>query len=442
MQLDETHDPKRASWVESASAAGCEFPIQNLPFGVFRRRGTREAPRGGVAIGDQVLDLAALGRAAAVRGKSLEAAKAASAPTLNSLAALGRPAWRALRRDLARLLSTGKGWQDRKRKLARCLVPLAHAELLVPVAIGDYTDFYTSSFHATNIGRLFRPDSPLLPNFKWIPIGYHGRASSVVASGARVQRPNGQIKAVDAAAPQFGPCERLDYEAELGFVIGPGNALGKPIPIARALDHVFGVLLLNDWSARDIQAWEYQPLGPFLAKSFATTVSPWIVTLEALAPFRTHAFERPAGDPRALPYLSDADDEAGGHFDIEVEIYLRTPKMRADRLPAQRVSRASYASCYWTAAQTVAHHTSGGCNLRPGDLLGSGTISGATPGSEGALIEITKGGRNPLVLPGGETRSFLEDGDEVIERGRCAREGHVAIGFGEAAGTIVPAAKL
>jgi len=426
MRTDATHDPKRRSWVDSANAPGCEFPIQNLPFGVFRRKGSKEAPRAGVAIGDQVLDLA---------GAKLGGA-ACRQPTLNALAAAGRPAWKALRKDLSRALSADTGWESRKKRLARHLVPMKQAELLLPLAIGDYTDFYTSVFHATNIGRLFRPDNPLLPNYKWVPIGYHGRASSVVVSGTRVQRPSGQTKAADAESPTFGPCKRLDYEAELGFVVGPGNKLGKPVRIGDALDHVFGVVLLNDWSARDIQAWEYQPLGPFLAKSFATTVSPWIVTLEALAPYRCPAFERPAGDPAPLPYLHDAADQAEGGFSIEVEMHIRSAKMRALGIGPQRLSRGNYNTSYWTLAQTVAHHTSNGCNLRPGDLLGSGTISGPAPESAGAMIELTQGGKNPIALPNGEARRFIEDGDEIIQRARCAREGYASIGFGEAAGLV------
>ena len=418
---DATHDPKLRSWVESANVPGCDFPIQNLPFGMFRPRGATKPPRPGVAIGDRILDLSAL----------------APFRSLNELAALGRPVWRELRKVLSQALSDPK----QAKRLAKKLLPMKKAQLFVPVAIGDYTDFYTSSFHATNIGRLFRPDNPLLPNFKWIPIGYHGRASSVVVSGTPIVRPNGQTMAPGAAAPGYGPCQRLDYEVELGFIIGPGNALGRPIPIARAIDHVFGVVLLNDWSARDLQAWEYQPLGPFLAKNFATTVSPWIVTLEALAPFHAPAFARPEGDPRPLPYLADADNEARGHFDIHVEMYLRSERMRREKMPAHRVSAATAASCYWTPAQIVAHHASGGCNLRPGDLLGSGTISGPEEGSQGALIELTRGGKQPLTLPSGETRAFLADGDEVVERGSCARDGFVRIGFGEAAGVIRPAAQ-
>jgi fumarylacetoacetase len=413
--MDDTHDPNLRSWVESANAPEAEFPIQNLPFGIFRRKGRREDPRGGVAIGDQILDLAAVGMN--------------TGPTLNGLAALGRPAWRRLRKALSRALSVKSS--ERKR-LAKLLVPMAKAELFLPVAIGDYSDFYTGIHHAQNIGRLLRPDNPLLPNYKWVPIGYHGRASSIVVSGTPLARPSGQTRAPDASAPVFGPSRRLDYEAELGFVIGPGNALGKPIPIAKALDHVFGVVLLNDWSARDIQAWEYQPLGPFLAKSFASTLSPWIVTLEALEPFRCPAFEREAGDPQPLAYLHDEADQRAGGFAIEIEMHLRSRKMKAP----VRLSRASFRESYWTLAQMVAHHSSNGCNLRPGDLLGSGTISGPRPDALGSMMELTQGGKQPLSLPSGETRAFLEDGDEVIERGRCARSGYATIGFGPAAGAI------
>jgi len=411
--LDETHDPDLRSWVESANAPGCDFPIQNLPFGIFRRKNSKEERRAGVAIGDQILDLAALGLK--------------SGPTLNGIAAMGRPAWKKLRREISKALSRpGKLFQKH-------LVPIKRAELFLPVAVGDYTDFYTSVFHATNVGRLFRPDNPLLPNYKWLPIGYHGRASSVVVSGTPVIRPSGQTKSPDQASPSFGPSRRLDYEAELAFVVGPGNPLGKRIPLQKALDHVFGVVLLNDWSARDIQAWEYQPLGPFLAKSFGTTISPWVVTLEALAPFRCPAFARPAGDPQPLPYLFDEADSRAGGLSIEVEMYLRT--LRSDA--PVRLSRGNYNSSYWTPAQLIAHHSSNGCNLQPGDLLGSGTISGPAPDSAGSLLELTQGGKAPLELPGGEARTFIEDGDEVIERARCAREGHATIGFGEAAGKVV-----
>ena len=437
MQLDETHDPKRTSWIDSANEPGCDFPIQNLPFGVFRRRGSKEAPRAGVAIGDQVLELGAAGALAGFGGEAAEAAEAGRAPTLNALAALGRQYWHPLRVALSRALAANAP-ANVKKALEGCLVPMKEAELLLPVEIPDYTDFYTSMFHATNIGKLFRPDEPLLPNFKWVPIGYHGRASSVVVSGTGITRPRGQAKAPDAPAPTFGPCKRLDYEVELGFVCGPGNPLGTPVRIANALEHVFGVVLLNDWSARDIQAWEYQPLGPFLAKSFATTVSPWIVTLEALEPYRTHAFRRPPSDPAPLPYLTDPDDRDEGGLSIEVEMYLRTEAMRASSMPSVRLSLSNYRDCYWTLAQLVTHHTSNGCNLRPGDLLGSGTISGPAPESAGAMIELTQGGKHSVKLPGGEQRTFVEDGDELTIRGRCARDGYATIGFGEAMGLVLP----
>ncbi len=416
--MDATHDPDLKSWVESANEPGCDFPIQNLPFGIFRRKGSTEAPRGGVAIGDQVFDLAALGLK--------------TGPTLNGLAAAGRPQWKKLRKELSRLLSK-KGYSRRNEKH---LTPLKKAELFLPVAIGDYTDFYAGIHHATSVGRIFRPDNPLLPNYKWVPIGYHGRASSVVVSGTPVVRPRGQVKPPEAERPVFQESRRLDYEVELGLVVGPGNRLGKPIPIARAEDHVFGVVLLNDWSARDVQAWEYQPLGPFLAKSFATTVSPWIVTLEALEPFRCPAFPRGEGDPRPLEYLFEEKNQKQGGFDIAVEMHLRTAKMKSP----VRLSRGSFRDAYWTVAQMVAHHASNGCNLRPGDLLGTGTLSGTTPESAGSLLELTQGGKRPLELPGGETRTFIADGDTLIQRGRCeGADGAIPIGFGEAAGTVRPA---
>ena len=418
MKLDRTHDPELRSWVESANAPGCDFPVQNLPFGIFRRKKGRESPRGGVAIGDQILDLAALGLK--------------TGPTLNGIAAQGRPTWKRLRAELSRCLSTNNGqW----KALRKHLVPLREAELLLPVAIGDYSDFYAGIHHATNVGRLLRPENPLLPNYKWVPIGYHGRASSIVVSGTRIVRPKGQLKAPDATAPVYAASKRLDYEVELGFVAGPGNRLGQPVPIADARSHVFGMTLLNDWSARDIQAWEYQPLGPFLAKSFATTLSPWIVTLEALEPYRCPAYPRGADDPQALPYLLDDGDQREGGYDIELEIHLRTPRMKKPT----RLSRASFRDSYWTLAQIVAHQSSNGCNLQPGDLLGSGTISGTAPDSLGSLMELTQAGRRPLELSGGETRAFLEDGDEVVLQARCAREGFVTIGFGEAAGRVLPA---
>jgi len=422
MRIDETHDPNLKSWVEAANEPGCEFPIQNLPFGIYRERKNRnEAPRGGVAIGDQILDLAALG--------------IKTGPTLNGLAAQGRPVWRGVRKEISKCLSTKN---KNYKKYEKHLLPLKQAELFLPVAVGDYSDFFTGIHHATNMGRILRPGGePLMPNYKWVPIGYHGRASSIVVSGSSVCRPKGQIKPPDAEAPTFTSSRRLDYEAELGFVVGPGNRMGRPVPVKDALEHVFGVVLLNDWSARDIQAWEYQPLGPFLAKSFATTVSPWVVTLEALAPFRCPAFPRAFSDPKPLPHLLDEADQRAGGFAIEVEMHLRSAKMREQKAPPARLSSGNFRDSYWTVAQIVAHQTSNGCNLQPGDLLGSGTISGAAPESYGSLMELTHGGKQPVALPSGESRTFVEDGDEVIERGRCAREGYVALGFGDAAGRVI-----
>ena len=418
--MNETHDPKLESWVESANDPAADFPIQNLPFGIFRKKNSGEQPRGGVAIGDRILDLRALGLR--------------TGPNLNGLAAAGRKTWSALRKRLSRELRDPK----KKKRLSKFLLPMKKAELFLPVAIGDYSDFYTGIHHAVTVGRIFRPDNPLLPNYHWVPIGYHGRASSVVVSGTPVVRPLGQTKAPDAPAPSFGPSKRLDFELELGFVIGPGNALGKPVPIARALDHVFGVTLFNDWSARDIQAWEYQPLGPFLAKSFASTMSPWIVTLEALEPFRCAAFPRAADQPAPLPYLLNEADQREGGYDIGMEAWLRSDQMRKQKIEAARLTRSSFRHSFWTAAQIVTHQASNGCNLQPGDLLGSGTISGPTPDSLGSMLELTQAGKAPLALASGERRVFIEDGDELSLRGRCDRAGFRSIGFGEAAGIIRP----
>jgi len=430
---DDTHDPALTSWVESAEEAGTDFPIQNLPFGVFRHPDRDEMPRVGVAIGNSILDVTAARRAELLGGIAARAAEACDAPALNELMALGPAHWRALRLELSRLLRTGS---PRREDL---LVPMARAQLLRPAVVGDYSDFYASVHHATNVGSMFRPDNPLLPNYKHVPIGYHGRASSIVASGTPVRRPNGQIKDANADAPVFGPARQLDYEAEVGCFIGPGNTLGEPIPIAEAEAHIFGLCLVNDWSARDIQSWEYQPLGPFLAKNFATTVSPWVVTLEALAPFRAPAYVRPAGDPKPLPYLDDERDRASGGFDLTLEVWLRSRAMREAGRPAVRLSRARFADMYWTLAQMVAHHTSNGCDLRPGDLIASGTISGATNDSRGCMLELTWRGTEPIALPDGETRKFLQDGDEVIMRGACERPGLRRIGFGECRGEVVPA---
>ena len=402
--LDETHDPALESWVETANRPDADFPVQNLPFGRFRRRGN-EAWSIGVAIGDQVLDLGKLGLA--------------PDGDMNRLMAAGLEARRALRKRLSAGLRRGGAEQ------AACesaLVAQDAVEMAVPCRIGDYTDFYTSLHHATTVGRQFRPENPLLPNYKWVPIGYHGRASSIVPSGQPFRRPVGQLKAPDAAAPVLGPSQRLDYELELGLLVGAPNPLGAPVPIAEAEAHLFGLVLLNDWSARDIQAWEYQPLGPFLAKNFASTVSPWIVTMEALAPFRS-PFARPAGDPEPLPYLDDAAQRASGGLDIALEVRLATARMRAAGQENVRLSASNYRDAYWTAGQLVAHHTVNGCNLQAGDLLGSGTLSGPTPAEAGSLLELSNGGRAPIALGNGETRSFLEDGDTVTFTAYCARAG-------------------
>lgn len=435
--IDATHDPARTSWVTSANGHA-DFPIQNLPFGIFSPDG--EAPRGGVAIGEEILDLGAALALGLLDGAAGDAARAASGATLNAFFALGAGPRRALRARLVDLLDAhGPARVKVERHAGVLLHRAADCTLGLPAAIGDYTDFYAGISHATNVGKLFRPDNPLLPNYKYVPIGYHGRASSIGASPGAVRRPNGQRKRAEQAEPDFGPSRTLDYELELGIFIGAGNALGTPIPIDAAGSHIAGFCLLNDWSARDIQGWEYQPLGPFLAKNFATTLSPWVVTPEALAPFRIAQPPRPAGDPAPLAYLLDAEDQASGALDLTLEVFIETEAMRAQGLAPHRLSRGSSADLYWTFAQMVTHHASGGCNLQPGDLLGTGTISGPSPESYGSLLELTQGGRLPLALPSGEERRFLEDGDTLIIRGRAARAGFVSIGFGACRGTILPA---
>ena len=433
--LNETHDPALRSWVASANLAGSDFPLQNLPFAVFRRKGTLEAFRGGVAIGDQILDLAALVAAGVFSGEAATAVQAGAQDKLNALMTLGANALSALRLALSRALREGAAGQG---QLAACLVPQSEAEYGVPARIGDYTDFYTSVHHATNIGRQFRPDNPLLPNYKWVPIGYHGRASSIGVSGQRFHRPVGQTLPPGATQPVFGPSQRLDIELELGIFVGTGNALGEPVAMAQAEEHVFGMCLLNDWSARDIQAWEYQPLGPFLSKNFATTISPWIVTLEALAPYRV-PFLRPEADPQPLPYLDSEANRRQGSLDIQLQVGLTTPRMRDAGQGEATICRTSYRHAYWTVAQMVTHHTVNGCNLQPGDLFGSGTLSGPTLDQAGALIELTTGGKHPLQLPNGESRTYLEDGDAVVIRGWCEKAGAARIGFGECLGTVLPA---
>jgi fumarylacetoacetase len=431
-QVDSTHDVARRSWVTSANQAESDFPIQNLPLGCFCPRGASTS-RVGVAIGDQVLDLWAGARAGLLSGLPAELEAAAQAPDLGALMALGRPAWSALRARVGECLDAHSPARP------EWLHPQADVELLLPAQVGDYTDFYASLHHATNVGRLFRPDNPLLPNYKHVPIGYHGRASSLVTSGTPVRRPRGQRRPPDAEQPLFGPSTLLDYELELGAFIGPGNALGTPIALERAEEHIFGLCLVNDWSARDIQAWEYQPLGPFLAKSFATSVSPWVVTLEALAPFRAPQAARAADDPAPLPYLHAPGDAAAGGFDIVLEVWLRSARQRDAGATGQRLSRASFLDMYWTLGQMLTHHASNGCNLRPGDLLASGTVSGPQADARGCLLELTRRGAEPVALSDGESRRFLEDGDEVRLVASCARPGYARIGFGACVGVVLPA---
>jgi fumarylacetoacetase len=431
--LDATHAPDLRSWVPSANDGATDFPIQNLPYARARRAGTDEPWRIVVAIGDQALDLAA----AATAVEHTAAQAAALAPLvrgdLNAFMARGPADWQLVRASLSRALAAGS---PAEAALAPCLVAQSALEFTLPCAIGDYTDFYTGIHHATTVGRLFRPDNPLLPNYQWVPIGYHGRASSIGVSGQSVHRPLGQTLPPGSTVPQFGPCKRLDYELELGLVVGTGNALGEPVPMDTAEAHLFGVVLLNDWSARDVQAWEYQPLGPFLAKNFATTISPWTVTMAALAPFRV-PFTRPEGDPQPLPYLDSAANRAAGAIDIALEVQLETATMAKVGTPPVTLSTSRWPdAAYWTAAQLVAHHTVGGCNLQPGDLLGTGTLSGPQPDQAGSLLELSMGGKAPVTLPNGEQRTFLADGDRVILRGRCSAAGAVDIGFGACSGRI------
>jgi len=423
---DDTNDPALVSWV--ASAQGSDFPIQNLPLGIFSEAKGRRRP--GIAIGDYLLDLPAVADLLDEDWRN-----DLRQPVLNAWLARGPRAQRELRPRLQELLSDERYRDDVEPRL----IGQSEVRMHVPCLIGDYTDFYVGIHHATNVGGLFRPDNPLLPNYKYVPIGYHGRASSVRASGEPVIRPNGQRKAPDADAPEFGPSRRLDYELELGIWIGQGNELGSPIPIGEAAGHIAGYCLLNDWSARDLQAWEYQPLGPFLAKNFLTSVSPWIVTPDALKPFRVAMPSRPAGDPQPLPYLENPRDRESGALCVQLEVTLTTERMRAAGLAPHILSRGSAdAAMYWSAAQIVAHHSSNGCNLLPGDLIGTGTLSTDSDTGLGSLLEISHGGKQPLALASGETRSFLEDGDEVTLKAWCEAEGAVRIGFGECVGRVVP----
>ncbi len=435
-RLDQTHDSTVRSWVASAGKPDTDFPIQNLPLGVFRRKGAPETGSIGVAIGGDILDLGRASAADELGPLDPAILAALSDPPLNRLMALGRPAARQLRRAVHAALRADSPDQQR---LAAYLVPMDGAEMLLPCAIGDYTDFYASIHHATNVGSMFRPEQPLMPNYKWVPVGYHGRASSIVPSGAAVRRPVGQLKDDQAPAPVRAPTRALDYECEVGAWVGSGNALGESIPIDEAENHLFGLSLLNDWSARDVQRWEYQPLGPFLAKNFASTVSPWVVTADALEPFRVPRTPRPEGDPAPLPYLDSAADRDSGGFGIELTVRLSSARMREAGMEPLRVSLGSFTNMYWTVAQLLTHHASNGCNLRPGDLLGSGTVSGPEKETRGCLLERTWGGTEPLTLPDGAVRRFLEDGDEIGLSGRCEREGFAGIGFGECRGVVLPA---
>jgi len=433
--IDETHDPRRASWVTSAQGHA-EFPIQNLPLGVFSPAGG--SPRGGVAIGDQILDLRAGLEAGLFSGEAAVAAEAAAGATLNPLMALGKNPRLALRRRLSALLSADGSERAKIEAIAaRLLHDAADCTLHLPAAVGSFTDFFAGIHHARNGGMRRDPNNPLNANYKYVPVAYHSRASSMRPSGVPIRRPSGQRKAVNEDAPTFGASQKLDYELELAVWIGPGNELGEPIPIAEAEDHMFGLGLVNDWSARDVQGWESQPLGPFLAKNFGTTVSPWVITTEALAPFRVAQPARPAGDPRPLPYLWDETDQQTGAFDIALEALLMTEELRAKGLPPHRMSASNTTDLYWTLAQLVAHHTCGGCNLAAGDLFGTGTISGPTPEGYGSLMELSADGQRQVRLASGETRTFLENGDEVIFRAHCRTTGHTPIGFGECRARIV-----
>jgi fumarylacetoacetase len=434
IEINETHDPQARSWLDSANRSGCDFPIQNLPFAVFRRANSPEEFRGGVAIGDQIIDLAAVAERGLFDGQAGEGVRAGAKSSLNALMELGQEISTELRRALFEGLLEGS---ILKEELESCLVPQSHAQYSLPAQIGDYTDFYTSIYHATAVGRMMRPDNPLLPNYRWIPIGYHGRSSSIGVSGQAFPRPQGQLLTADAMQPVVGPSKRLDYELEIGIFIGRGNRRGTPIPVEEAESHIFGLCLLNDWSARDLQAWEYQPLGPFLAKNFATTISPWLVTLQALAPFRA-PFVRPEGTPPPLPYLDCLENRNAGAIDVRIDALIQSAAMRERQEPPHRLSSTTYRHAFWTPSQLVAHHTINGCDLRAGDLLGTGTLSGPTPGEAGSLLELSAGGTREIKISPHETRGFLEDGDSVIFRAWCEKPGAVRIGFGEVQGHILP----
>ncbi|MGE3465542.1 MAG: fumarylacetoacetase, partial [Pyrinomonadaceae bacterium] len=427
------------SWVESANDPNTDFPIQNLPFCQFEGFDTGEHFNAGVAIGDQILSINALKNRDLFKGTPAEEQVENSFAT-NDLEDLLYYGSDLIRRRVIEILRDDA--DDETKELAReCLVPISsiHSFEMPVDKIGDYTDFYCSIYHATNVGSMFRPDNPLLPNYKYVPIGYHGRASSIVISGTDIKRPKGQNRSDADAPPVFIPCKSLDYEMEVGFFVGQGNELGTSIPISEAEKHIFGLCLVNDWSARDIQAWEYQPLGPFLAKNFATTISPFVVTMEALAPFRTKAFERDADDPQPLDYLNDEQTQKFGGLDIKLEVFIQTEKMRDENIEPFLLSRSNMKDLYWTIGQMLTHHASGGCNLQTGDLIATGTISGKEKSERGSMLELSWRGTEPIELPSGETRRFLEDGDEVIMKGYCEREGFRRIGFGECRGRVLPA---
>ncbi|MES2415431.1 MAG: fumarylacetoacetase [Pseudomonadota bacterium] len=431
--LDHTHEPEVQSWVTSANDPATDFPIQNLPFGMYRVHGSNEEFRPCTAIGTFIVDLLTVRQAGCFEGHAMTAANALEAGTLNAFMSQAAEDRRAFRHALFSALSL---LGNKRAEWQTGLVPMREVEMSLPAKIGDYTDFYTSVNHATAVGRLFRPDNPLLPNYKWVPIGYHGRSSSIGVSGKKVRRPVGQIKSPSDDAPRLAPSQRLDYELEVGMFVGSPNELGESITIGDAEKHLFGLVLLNDWSARDFQAWEYQPLGPFLSKNFSSTISPWIVTMEALAPFRA-PFYRSANEPQPLPYLDSEENRQRGSLDLKLEVWLQTKQMRANGQSHERLMQSNFKDSYWTMAQLVTHHTVGGCNLQTGDLLGSGTQSGEDAAQGGSLLELSVGGKIPYELPGGETRTFLEDEDSVIFLARAEKAGFRTIGFGSCEGQIV-----
>lgn len=439
--LNFTHDPAAKSWVPGAQSLGCDFTLQNLPLGVFVPEGRDPHPRGGIAIGDQVVDLFRLAASGLLAEPAAAACRVAADSTLNAFMAMGKASWQALRHEVFKLLSSGADGKTQEQ-VRGCMLPLSRATMKMPVDVRNYTDFYTSLHHAVNVGRVMGRENPLTRNFQWLPIAYHGRASSIVVSGTGFRRPNGQSTAADRAPPAFGPCQKLDFELEMGFFVGPGSTLGEPVPLSQARDRIFGMCLLNDWSARDHQFWEMEPLGPFLGKNFCTTISPWIVSMEALQPYRV-AFDRPAGDPQPLPYLEDAADRASGSLDVQLEVSLQSRRHRALNVPGDRITATSFRHQYWTVAQMLTQHTIGGCDLRSGDLMGTGTISGPTPDQAGAMVELSRGGARSVPLPGtGEMRTFLEDGDSVTIKGWCERPGFARVGFGECRGEVLPALDL